>query len=314
MTSSATAPGDWEVPSADIFQGRLCLISITRGDGTPMDASSISEGDIMEICVKKGHTCPLGVAQLFGNAICCPFWYCRRLKMSKSQFSRQNGVVKWCHHGHNFSSFRGPYCLIHNGLAFKVLIRGWRAAHSSPTNSPKWGNTTSSPSRAWWPQWPWALTACRRPAPQQPPPNEWVCPSGSREAQGGWPGGHLSRRGKVGPTEAIHSSYRAANWRKGSLWTTPVATMSCTGRTRCGAINYCPNIGSAHSTPKISTFSGNMAPGKTEVSYEQWSHGVQCIKDHYPESVVRESIMRSLKGQQQIWLTIWALLPVSPKF
>ena len=49
-------------------------------------------------------------------------------------------------------------------------------------------------------------------------------------------------------------------------------------------------------TPKISTFSGNMAPGKTEVSYEQWSHEVQCIKDYYPESVVRESIMRSLKG------------------
>ena len=49
-------------------------------------------------------------------------------------------------------------------------------------------------------------------------------------------------------------------------------------------------------TPKISTFSGNVAPGKTEVSYEQWSHEVQCIKDHYPELVVRESIMQSLKG------------------
>ena len=49
-------------------------------------------------------------------------------------------------------------------------------------------------------------------------------------------------------------------------------------------------------TQKISTFSGDMAPGKTEVSYEQWSHEVQCIKDHYPELVVRESIMQSLKG------------------
>ena len=49
-------------------------------------------------------------------------------------------------------------------------------------------------------------------------------------------------------------------------------------------------------TPKINTFSGNVAPGKTKVSYEQWSHKVQCIKDHYPESMVWESIMRSLKG------------------
>ena len=37
-------------------------------------------------------------------------------------------------------------------------------------------------------------------------------------------------------------------------------------------------------------------PGKTEVSFEQWYHEVQCVKDHYPESVVWESIVRSLKG------------------
>ena len=37
-------------------------------------------------------------------------------------------------------------------------------------------------------------------------------------------------------------------------------------------------------------------PGKMEVSFEQWYHKVQCIKDHYPESVVKESIIHSLKG------------------
>ena len=55
-------------------------------------------------------------------------------------------------------------------------------------------------------------------------------------------------------------------------------------------------LGLCIGTPKISTFSGKVAPGKTEVSYKQWSHEVQCIKDHYLELVVRESIMRSLKG------------------
>ena len=49
-------------------------------------------------------------------------------------------------------------------------------------------------------------------------------------------------------------------------------------------------------TRKISTFSGEVAPSKTEVSYEEWSHKVQCIKDHYPELVVRESFMWSLRG------------------
>ena len=37
-------------------------------------------------------------------------------------------------------------------------------------------------------------------------------------------------------------------------------------------------------------------PGKTEVSFEQWYHEVQCVKDHYPELVVHESIVRFLKG------------------
>ena len=37
-------------------------------------------------------------------------------------------------------------------------------------------------------------------------------------------------------------------------------------------------------------------PGKTEVSFEEWYHEVQCIKDHYSELVVRESIICSLKG------------------
>ena len=37
-------------------------------------------------------------------------------------------------------------------------------------------------------------------------------------------------------------------------------------------------------------------PGKTKVSFELWYHEIQCVKDHYPEPVVRKSIMQSLKG------------------
>ena len=49
-------------------------------------------------------------------------------------------------------------------------------------------------------------------------------------------------------------------------------------------------------TPGINTFSDDATPGKTEVSFEQWYHEVQCVKDLYPEAVVCESIIRSLKG------------------
>ena len=49
-------------------------------------------------------------------------------------------------------------------------------------------------------------------------------------------------------------------------------------------------------TLRINTFRSKSMPGKTEVSFEQWYHKVQCVKDHYSESVVWESIVRSLKG------------------
>ena len=48
--------------------------------------------------------------------------------------------------------------------------------------------------------------------------------------------------------------------------------------------------------PHINTFGSKAMPGKMEVLFEQWYHEVQCIKDHYTESVVRESIIHSLKG------------------
>ena len=61
--SSTTASGrDHDVPSAEVvFKTKLCLVSLTRRDGTLMDASSVSEEDIIEICITKGHTHPLGV-------------------------------------------------------------------------------------------------------------------------------------------------------------------------------------------------------------------------------------------------------------
>ena len=39
----------------------MCLFILTRKDGTPFDVTSVSEEDIMEICVRQGHTHPMGV-------------------------------------------------------------------------------------------------------------------------------------------------------------------------------------------------------------------------------------------------------------
>ena len=61
VTSSTTASRDWEVLSPKSFQNRLLLVTITRGDGTPLDASFILEEDIIEICIGQAHIHPLGV-------------------------------------------------------------------------------------------------------------------------------------------------------------------------------------------------------------------------------------------------------------
>ena len=75
ITPSTTVSQDREVPSPNSLNDKLLVVSITKGDGTPLDASVISEEDIVEFCVRGVHTRPLGVLQystaesviLFGN-------------------------------------------------------------------------------------------------------------------------------------------------------------------------------------------------------------------------------------------------------
>ena len=61
VTSSATVSQDPEVQSPDSLQDKLLVVSITKGDGTLLDASSILEEDILELCARRVHTHPLGV-------------------------------------------------------------------------------------------------------------------------------------------------------------------------------------------------------------------------------------------------------------
>ena len=39
----------------------ICVLVLTRGDGTPFDVASIQEEDIIELCIELGHTHPKGV-------------------------------------------------------------------------------------------------------------------------------------------------------------------------------------------------------------------------------------------------------------
>ena len=114
--------------------------------------------------------------------------------------------------------------------------------------------------------------------PSYPPPRDWACPSGNVVPEEGDREVTFPRGGRV-PTGPQ-----------------PLPTSPALAGPEMGQLISALTLGLQIGTPKISTFSGKAAPSKTEVSYEQWSHEVQCVKDHYPESVVCESIMQSLKG------------------
>ena len=60
--SSATALGRDQVPSNDShLRTKICVFIVTRKDGTQLDVTSVTEEDIMEMCMTWGHTHSLGV-------------------------------------------------------------------------------------------------------------------------------------------------------------------------------------------------------------------------------------------------------------
>ena len=226
ITSSATASGDRDVPSAEvIFGNKLCMISIARRDGTLMDASSISEEDIIEICIKKGHTHPLGVLCYSATESVILFGTTDKLKHAT------HGIIE-------IMEFQGEAIMVRAMAPSEGHVTAYIATlHKSPSNREKelqrppqqtppsggtlnylqaeLGDLDDHKLHQLVEDLTQEIAPCEiHMPPRNPPPNEWVCPLGSR-AQGGRPGGHLSWRGKVGSTEATHSTCRTreTSWR-----------------------------------------------------------------------------------------------------
>ena len=105
--------------------------------------------------------------------------------------------------------------------------------------------------------------------PQQPPPNDWACLSGSREPkEDDWevtfPGG--VRWGPERQTTPVLNSPAGGRVPSGPPQQLPCPALAGPDM---GQLITALTLGLQISTPKISTFSGNVAPSKTEVSYEQ---------------------------------------------
>ena len=84
-SSSATALGRDQVPSNDPhLKTKICIFIVTRKDGTLLDVTSVSEEDIIEICVTLGHTHPLGVLWYLAMELIALFHTTEEMQLASS--------------------------------------------------------------------------------------------------------------------------------------------------------------------------------------------------------------------------------------
>ena len=61
-TSSAIAAARDQVPFDETnLQNCMCVLILTKRDGTLFNVTSVMEEDIIEICIRLGHNHPMGV-------------------------------------------------------------------------------------------------------------------------------------------------------------------------------------------------------------------------------------------------------------
>ena len=261
VTSSATPTRDWEVPSPNSYRNRLLLIIITMGDGTPMDVSSILEEDIIEICIQRAHTHPLGVLR-YSMAE----WVILITNLKDVNHIHHNllDMTELCNEAITVWTMAPAEAHI---AAFTAMwhsnqTTGDGELHTLPYQTPpseekphrlhaQLGNLNDRELCQLVKDLTQEITQCElKLPPSNPPPHDWACLAGSREPkEDDWevtfPGG-----GRWGPERQTTPVSHSPAGGKSSLWTTTAITLSCTSRTRYGATHHCPNFGSVNQHPQ----------------------------------------------------------------
>ena len=85
------ASGRDQVPSDDPhLKTKICIFIVMRKDGTPLNVTSVSEEDIIEICVTLWHTHTLGV-----------LWYLTMESVALFHMTEESDT--WCHKGNRIA-------------------------------------------------------------------------------------------------------------------------------------------------------------------------------------------------------------------
>ena len=74
MYFATASARDWVPFDEPHLQNQMCIFVLMKRDGTPFDVTSVLEEDIIEICIRLGHTHPLGVLCYLVTESIALFW------------------------------------------------------------------------------------------------------------------------------------------------------------------------------------------------------------------------------------------------
>ena len=246
--SSATASGRDQAPSdKSNLKNWMCLFVLTRQDGTPFNATSKSEEDIMEICVWLGHTHPMGVLHYAAMELVALF--CTTEDMQCATCRAVMAMVL----PDEAITVRG---MAPSEIHVKVYVRAVGGDPSklqslpseeegelhSPTDNPHPSGET-----LWHLQTEHGDLAdhelCQ--LMEDFSTNALGIPTREQESYWRWPGGYFSERVRVGSpgTTTSISCPGMTRWQMDSSGTTSSTTISCSTQSRCGVPDQYSGIG-----------------------------------------------------------------------
>ena len=278
----------------------MCVVGLTRGDGTLFDATSIQEEDIIEICIQLGQAHPKGVFQYLAVKSVILFQSTEEILVTMHGSSKQ-----W----HSLKKLLDLGCLPPLPPMCGPLWQQGMENCQAPSLQPligvetltipqwpptRWEDPMSITGEPWGPCGCWTVVAHggsplgghsqgTKCTPRDPPPTPWGNVDDWEVTflrGGGW-----EPRGQPLWSHAPTKPDEGWKPRGQPLWppapTQPDEDVGCLINTLVTILWLW--LGNPH----INTLSGKATLGKTEVYFKQWYHEVQCIKDLYPESVVK---------------------------
>ena len=240
-----------------------------------MDASSISEEDIIEICVKQGCTCPFGVLRYSAVESVVLFLTMDNLKHATCNITGDTEL-------HDEAIMVKAMAPTEAHMSAYATVwhakpsKGGGRPHTPPQQTPTGGETLhhlhaelsdldSHELHQLMTDLNQELVQCGLVVPPVTPPNDWVCPLGSQEPKEDDLEVTFPEGGRWGPLRQPTPEQPAGGGAPSGSPQRP----SCPAPAGLdmGQLITTLTLGLHIGTPKISTFSGDVAPGKTEVSY-----------------------------------------------